>query len=179
MARPCRRRCNFFDLNISLIDPCILSPLLKVYGQMHRRIGSMLAPSNATQYSYLQVYFCDPADQDRYSASRNTSSKIDREKEKNVRVFADLRRILTQEVTTTYLQSFFNINEFIEQEQLNPEEVHLVLHSTAKPEQGIHLQGVITYQLHLRCQYFSQSMYQSTRSNPLYAPHAVVRVQII
>jgi len=98
----------------------------------------MLAPSNATQYSCLQVYFCDPADQDRYSASRNTSSKIDREKEKNVRVFADLRRILTQEVTTTYLQSFFNINEFIEQEQLNPEEVHLVLHSSDKLEQGIH-----------------------------------------
>ena len=78
----------------------------KVYGQMHRRIGSMLAPSNATQYSCLQVYFCDPADQDRYHASRDTSSKTDREKEKNMRVFAALRRILTQEVTNTYLQSF-------------------------------------------------------------------------
>jgi len=87
----------------------------KVYGQMHRRIGSMLATSNATQYSCQQVYFCDPGAQDRHRISKKISSTTDREKEKDVCVFAALRIILTQDVSNIYLQSFLNINEYIEQ----------------------------------------------------------------
>ena len=96
----------------------------KVYGQMHRRVGSITANPNATQYSCIQTYFCDPNFQDRHRASRNgtQSSSIQALQEW---VFRILREVLTQDAGNTYLQSFLNINEYVTRSGINPEEVHL------------------------------------------------------
>ncbi|KAL7542017.1 hypothetical protein ACHAXR_012464, partial [Thalassiosira sp. AJA248-18] len=108
----------------------------KVYGQMHRRIGSMTSATGSRQYSCIQAYFCDPSSQDSYRANRNQPSAVDRDIQESV--FRTLRLVLTEDCTNRYLQSFFSVNEYIQNNNLNPEEVRLELHATTSPQPGIH-----------------------------------------
>ena len=50
----------------------------------------------------------------------------------------ELHRILTEECNNTYIQSFLPVNNFIEENNLNPEELSIVMHATDKPPSGHH-----------------------------------------
>ena len=48
----------------------------------------------------------------------------------------ELHRILTEECNNTYIQSFLPVNNFIEENNLNPEELIIIMHATDKPPSG-------------------------------------------
>ena len=49
-----------------------------------------------------------------------------------------LRDILVHDYNNTYLQSFFSVNEYIQRNNLSPENLNLELHATDKPPPGHH-----------------------------------------
>ena len=48
-------------------------------------------------------------------------------------------RIITEECTTTYLQSFISVNNFIAKQGLIPEELSIEMHATDNPATGHHI----------------------------------------
>eukprot|EP00986_Skeletonema_menzelii_P020557 scaffold31624_cov1125-Skeletonema_menzelii.AAC.1 len=114
-------------------------------GQMYRRIGSMLRPTNEQNYSCMQAYFHDN-DQDLHRATRNRSNRagggnladavLSPEEELDRIIFRELREIL-EACPNAVLQSFKTIKEFIDENNLNPDELHIALHNTEAPR-GLH-----------------------------------------
>lgn len=108
----------------------------KIYGQLHRRIGSITNHSSSTP-KCLQVYFYDPSYQATLRSSQlNRTSRTDSEMQLELTIFTSLEQILRR--NNSYLQSFFSIDEFIRMENLNPEEIRIELHETTKPPIGEH-----------------------------------------
>ena len=53
-------------------------------------------------------------------------------------IFWTLHTILSEECNNTYLQSFLSVNKFIQENNLNPEELSIVMHATDKPPVNHH-----------------------------------------
>ena len=103
-------------------------------GQLIRRIGPMLATEGSTNRSCLQTYFYGPAFQAKHRALRSSTSTIkQRELTQRMDIFRLLRDILVHDCNNTYLQSFFSMNEYIQRNNLSPENLNLELHATDKP----------------------------------------------
>lgn len=104
----------------------------KIYGLLHRRIGSMLPMENSSdEPSCLQIYFYDPEYQHDIRVLKSTSPNSQQNSKEQLSlersIFEKLHRVLSSH--NSYLQSFLTINEYIEKEQLNPEEICFELHS--------------------------------------------------
>eukprot|EP00571_Detonula_confervacea_P014553 CAMPEP_0172308584 /NCGR_PEP_ID=MMETSP1058-20130122/9127_1 /TAXON_ID=83371 /ORGANISM="Detonula confervacea, Strain CCMP 353" /LENGTH=520 /DNA_ID=CAMNT_0013021029 /DNA_START=96 /DNA_END=1655 /DNA_ORIENTATION=- len=102
-----------------------------------------MLPSNeaANDPKCLQVYFCDPDYQAEIRASRFDSA--DQTKfvhDYNRFLFRKLHRILL-EVQNSYLDSFLSVNEYIEQHNLNPDEIKIELHESDRPEDAYRRRG--------------------------------------
>ena len=87
----------------------------KVMGRLIRRIGPMLATQGSTDSACLQTYFYDPGFQAKHRALRSSTSEIkQRELTQRVDIFHLLCEILVHDCNTTYLQSFFSVNDYIQ-----------------------------------------------------------------
>lgn len=111
----------------------------KIAGQVHRLIGPVLQQEGCTDPHCMQTYFHDPDYQAKHRASRGRPDTRDgNDLVLREDIFMELYIILTDECANTYLQSFMSVNDFIEKNNLNPEELSIVLHATDKPPVGHH-----------------------------------------
>ena len=111
----------------------------KVMGQLFRRIGPMLAEEGSKDPACLQTYFHDPDFQAKHRALRSSTSTIkQRELTRRMDIFRLLRDILVHDCNNTYLQSFFSVNEYIQQTNLSSENLNLELHTIDTPPPGHH-----------------------------------------
>ena len=144
-AKYFRRNIRFFNCGMSMGSVQVNDATVrwggpaawKVYGHLHRRLGSVTAAVGSTQFNCLQTYFCDPVFQDRYRSSRvsNTGTST-RNSNLKVSIFCTICQVLSP--INTYLRSFVSVMEYIDRERLNPEEIRFELHATERPLQGIH-----------------------------------------
>ena len=112
----------------------------KVWGQLHRRIGPLLPSQNSSQpTNCMQTYFRDAEYQDKLRASRNGGARSAQIHNKEISIFQQLRLSLTQECSNSYLRSFVTVNEYIQQNNLNPDELQIELHAVDKPAPGQHI----------------------------------------
>ena len=90
----------------------------------------------------MQPYFYDPEYQAQYQTTQNTTSRYqsrsDRNKQLEESIFALLHHILTEDANNSYIQSFLTVNQYVEEQNLNPEEVMIELHETKCPPNGKH-----------------------------------------
>ena len=107
---------------------------------MHRLIGPVLQQTGSTDPQYMQTYFHDPDFQASHRATRGPpNSPVSNDAALWEHIFRELHRILTEECTNTYLQSFISVNNFITERRLNPEELSIQMHATDKPPTGHHI----------------------------------------
>ena len=102
---------------------------------MHRSIGPLLQQQGNTQPNCMQAYFHNAEYQARHRASRGGSEE---DLELQTRIFCNLHWCLTKECNNSYLQSFLTVNEYIAENNLNPEEFSIVMHSTDNIPLGHH-----------------------------------------
>ena len=99
----------------------------------------MLAEEGSKDPACLQTYFYDPDFQAKHRALRSSTSTIkQRELTRRMDIVRLLRDILVHDCNNTYLQSFFSVNEYIQRNNLSPENLSLELHTTDKPPPGHH-----------------------------------------
>ena len=99
----------------------------------------MLQQQGSNNPGCMQTYFHDPEYQANYRATRNARTSLPaRELELRTVIFRTLQDILTRDCNNPYLRSFLSINEFIVQQNLNPEELRIELRATERPPTGHH-----------------------------------------
>ena len=106
----------------------------KVCGTLYRRIGSML-PSLLPDLNgtCTQIYFLDPEYQAKLRAS---SIKHGKERENmyeyDLKMFRKLHRMLLA-CKNSYLNSFLSANEFVQEHNLNPDDIEFEIHLLERP----------------------------------------------
>ena len=110
----------------------------KICGIVHRMIGPVLQQQGSNDPHYMQTYFHDPDFQAKHRASRGNSGVSPRYMALREKIFRTLHTILSEECNNTYLQSFLSVHNFVQENNLNPEELSIVMHATDKPPTGHH-----------------------------------------
>ena len=95
---------------------------MKLFGQVYRRSWPMLTKEEEVP-TCLQTYFFDPEMQANFRTDRFISEK---DTEKDYKLWFDMikkKYDILYQCQNAYLCDFFSINEFIQNNNLNPEEV--------------------------------------------------------
>ena len=113
---------------------------MKFVGQVYRRSGPMLKKEKEAP-NFLQTYFFDPEMQAKFRTDRFISEK-DTKKDYELwyEIFNNLYEI-SNKFQNSYLCDFFSIHEFIQNNNLNSEEVIFVIDTVGKPNNDLRHPG--------------------------------------
>ena len=115
--------------SLSSTGPCAM----KIHGQVYCRDGPMLSHEERPP-TFLQTYCFDPEEQAKLRANmlmstHDTVSEYDLK----VKNFQQLNNII-QNCSNSYLNDFLTINEYINKNNLNPEELRFEIDPDEKPK---------------------------------------------
>ena len=106
----------------------------RISGQDFRTIGNIQNNDGAPHF--LQTYFYDNEDQATIRAGfYNGANAL--ENQRNTQLFRDIHEALLQ-CPNTYLLSFLSVNEYIQREQIQPNNLRIAIHADTCPDNAQH-----------------------------------------
>jgi hypothetical protein len=106
----------------------------RISGQVFRTIGNIRNNDGAP--CFLQTYFYDNEDHATICAGFYYGDNA-LENQHNTQFFWDIHQALLQ-CPNTYLLSFLSVNEYVQREQIQPNNLHIAIHADIHPDNAQH-----------------------------------------
>lgn len=144
-AKYFRRHMRMFNCGLAMAsctfnDKSVPGGVMKICGEIHRRVGSFQQPTTTTAVpKCIQLYCHDPEYQAAQRAKRNCNETTSiRDKNLILDLYRKTRLSIETEANNSYLKAYKIMLDYIEENNLNPEELRYELHATDKPPEGQH-----------------------------------------